>query len=215
MRRTVADWSAGVLAVVVLAFGGLVVVKPALDHWNDLYKSNPFQTGTTTQRVETKTAGAPTVTTITRKQASRSFADSVLGNSGVLLLRVGIAALAALLAAAVLQRAILGSYALRLARTELRPGGAASEQPFEPESEDTDAAPVSLQNGTDSVQEATGANFASAIAKLVASRRETLGLSQRELAKRAGISHTVISRIENGQHLPSAKTVERLADALR
>ena len=49
----------------------------------------------------------------------------------------------------------------------------------------------------------------------MATRREALGLSQRELAKRAGISHTVISRIEGGEHSPSPKTLERLAEALR
>jgi transcriptional regulator with XRE-family HTH domain len=60
-----------------------------------------------------------------------------------------------------------------------------------------------------------GSAAADGLATLVASRREALGLSQRELARRAGISHTVVSRIESEQHAPSAKTVERLADALR
>ena len=53
-----------------------------------------------------------------------------------------------------------------------------------------------------------------AIATLVASRREALGLSQRELAKRAGICHTVISRIESGRHKTSVETLQRLAHAL-
>ena len=70
------------------------------------------------------------------------------------------------------------------------------------------------QNGAETPPEPAGANFGPAIAKLVASRREAMGLSQRELGKRAGISHTVISRIEGGEHSPSPKTLERLADAL-
>ena len=64
-------------------------------------------------------------------------------------------------------------------------------------------------------QDLAGAGLGPGIAKLITARREALGLSQRELAKRAGISHTVISRIEGGEHSPSPKTLELLADALR
>ncbi|HEX5503034.1 MAG TPA: helix-turn-helix transcriptional regulator [Thermomicrobiales bacterium] len=39
-------------------------------------------------------------------------------------------------------------------------------------------------------------------------------LTQEELARRVGTSHAQISRIENGQHLPSVQTLARLADAL-
>ncbi len=45
-------------------------------------------------------------------------------------------------------------------------------------------------------------------------RREELRLSQRELATRAGISHSVISRIESGENAASLKTLERIAAAL-
>jgi ribosome-binding protein aMBF1 (putative translation factor) len=72
---------------------------------------------------------------------------------------------------------------------------------------------AAARNGVSPV-EPGHANLAPAIAKLVSSRREELGLSQRELAKRAGLSHTVISRIESGEHSPSRKTLERLADVL-
>jgi DNA-binding XRE family transcriptional regulator len=157
----------------------------------------------------------------------------VLGRSGLILVRVIILALAAFLAAAALQRAILGNYSLRI-------GAARSPEPVadsveQTPEEDTAATPVPTENGSNAVpepiggfdplpeprsgpsapSEPSGGNSAWAVATLVASRREALGLSQRELAKRAGISHTVISRIESGQHAPSAKTVERLADALR
>ena len=54
-----------------------------------------------------------------------------------------------------------------------------------------------------------------AFGERIAQERVRRSLSQRELAKRAGISHTVISRIEGGEHSASPKTLERLADALR
>jgi len=73
----------------------------------------------------------------------------------------------------------------------------------------------SQANGRAAAQEVNGAELASSIGKFVAWRREDLGLSQRELAKRAGISHTVISRLESGQQVPSPKTLERLAEAFR
>jgi DNA-binding XRE family transcriptional regulator len=218
MRSTIAEWSAGVLAVIVLGLGGLMVVKPAVDHWDGLYRSHPFEVGTTTQRVVKQSAGKPTERTTTRKEASASLPERVLGNSGLLLLRVSLVALAAFLAAAVLQRVILGDYALRVGPAKAPPRTAASKYALGRAlraPEDSGATAVSTRNGPSTAPEASGADLASSIAKLVSSRREALGISQRELAKRAGISHTVISRIENGQHAPSAKTVERLADALR
>jgi DNA-binding XRE family transcriptional regulator len=45
-------------------------------------------------------------------------------------------------------------------------------------------------------------------------RRGELQLTQEELAKKAGIPQSHISRLEDGQHSPTAKTIERLARAL-
>jgi DNA-binding XRE family transcriptional regulator len=216
-RKTIADWTAGVLALIVLGLGGLVVVKPAVDHWDDLYRSHPFEVGTATERVVKESGGKPSERTITRKQASASLPERVLGNSGLLLLRLSLVALTAFLAAAVLHRALLGSYGLRGSPLAPRAPARASKRAVEralASSDDSAETAVADGNGLNE-QEAGGGTLAPAIAKLVASRREELGLSQRELAKRAGISHTVISRIENGQHAPSAKTLGRLADALR
>jgi DNA-binding XRE family transcriptional regulator len=212
-RERIADWCAGALAVLVLVLGGLIVVKPAIDDWDTLYRSTPFEVGTTTQTVEKRTPGERTETTTTTTEASSSFAERLLGRSGLLLVRLLLVVLLAFLAAAVLQRAILGSYGWRAARpagaapsaAELTAGGA-------PREAETEVVPI--QNGQDAAPEPAGANLA-AVAKLVASRREALGLSQRELAKRAGISHTVVSRIESGEHSPSPRTLERLANALR
>ena len=49
----------------------------------------------------------------------------------------------------------------------------------------------------------------------VQERREILGLTQRELAERAQISHTFISRLETGQRKEASQPIlRRLADAL-
>lgn len=205
-----ADWSACGVAVAILALGGLVVVKPAVDHWDDLYRGDPFKVGTTTQIVQETAGKKVDRTRTTTTEATSSFPERLLGDSGVLLIRLALVALAAYLAAALLQRAILGEYGLRRAETP-RPRRAAAESngTLAPDPPSGERPPA---NGA---QEPSGTTLAPGIAKLVAARRETLGLSQRELAKRAGISHTVISRIEGGEHSPSPKTLERLADALR
>jgi len=44
--------------------------------------------------------------------------------------------------------------------------------------------------------------------------REAMGLSQDELAKRAGIGRVTLSRIENGEQSPRLSTLEALAQAL-
>jgi HTH-type transcriptional regulator/antitoxin HipB len=227
MRRPIADWTAAALAVAILGLGGLIVIKPALDHWDDVYRADPFVVGTTTEKVRKRLpaisgkSARPRVsrTTTTTTEDSSSFAERLLGKSGTLLLRLGLVALVAWLVATLLQRAILGNYALRIGPVPARARKAAdpTRNGATPtaSAEDADTAVVPAQNGEAAVPEpAAAANLAPAIAKLVASRREAMGLSQRELGKRAGISHTVISRIEGGEHSPSPKTLERLADAL-
>ncbi len=52
------------------------------------------------------------------------------------------------------------------------------------------------------------------IARFVIMRRGQLGLTQRQLARRMGTSHSAISRIESGHHRTSVATLERLAQAL-
>ena len=51
------------------------------------------------------------------------------------------------------------------------------------------------------------------IARIVIARRQSLDLTQQELAERVGTSHSVISRIESGQHPTSVTTLRRLAEA--
>jgi len=52
------------------------------------------------------------------------------------------------------------------------------------------------------------------LARLVIKHRSVLGLSQEELARRVGTSHSAISRIESGRHKTSVETLQRLAHAL-
>lgn len=52
------------------------------------------------------------------------------------------------------------------------------------------------------------------IAQQLIKYRLAHGLTQEELAKRAGTSHSQISRLESGQHLSSVATLEKIADAL-
>jgi transcriptional regulator with XRE-family HTH domain len=59
-----------------------------------------------------------------------------------------------------------------------------------------------------------GNTLLEAVCKSVHERREQLGISQEELAHRAGLHRTYISDIERGARNPSLKTLSRLADAL-
>jgi transcriptional regulator with XRE-family HTH domain len=44
--------------------------------------------------------------------------------------------------------------------------------------------------------------------------REALGLSQREVAKRAGISHVQWARVESDENSPTVDTLKKIASAL-
>src|SRR5215212_1347725 len=169
MRRHIADWSAAAIAVLILGLGGLVVLKPAIDHWDDVYRADPFVAGTTTQKVQdrlrdSKRAKATRTTSTTTEDAS-SFPERLLGKSGTLLLRLGLVGLVAFLAGAVLQRALLGSYTMRvLPRASRRPDLSAnpSPDPAPPTSAEPVAAP--LRNGADTESEPPPPNLAPGIA---------------------------------------------------
>lgn len=53
-----------------------------------------------------------------------------------------------------------------------------------------------------------------AIKQAVINARIKLGITQKELSGRTGITQSDISKIENGNANPSIKTLKRLADAL-
>jgi len=51
-------------------------------------------------------------------------------------------------------------------------------------------------------------------ASLLKAWRKYFGLSQRELAERAGLTQAQVANIENGRQIPRADTLLRLSDAL-
>lgn len=53
------------------------------------------------------------------------------------------------------------------------------------------------------------------LAAKVAKQRKALGLTQDELAKLAGVRVETISRLENGLHMPSARTFDSIDRGLR
>jgi ribosome-binding protein aMBF1 (putative translation factor) len=53
-----------------------------------------------------------------------------------------------------------------------------------------------------------------AIADLVILHRTRTGITQEELAKRMGTSVPAISRLESGFHMPSMRTLQKLAEAI-
>jgi integrase len=79
-------------------------------------------------------------------------------------------------------------------------------------------APVSRQNGNGHVPggPAPGAPStpAEGLARLLAQRRITLGLTQEQLADRAHTSPSIVSRIESGREVPSVRLLELLAKGL-
>jgi transcriptional regulator with XRE-family HTH domain len=52
------------------------------------------------------------------------------------------------------------------------------------------------------------------LGELLRRRREELGLSQRDVAHRAGVSHPAIARVEAGRRRISLELFQRVADAL-
>ena len=52
------------------------------------------------------------------------------------------------------------------------------------------------------------------IARQIIERRHQAGLSQAELAKRAGVREETVSRVEGGKHAPTVRTVEKIDRAL-
>jgi len=48
------------------------------------------------------------------------------------------------------------------------------------------------------------------IAREIAADRKAAGLSQQQLAKRAGIRQETLSRIESGKHTPTMKTLKKI-----
>ena len=52
------------------------------------------------------------------------------------------------------------------------------------------------------------------LADTLRSERLRLGLSQNEVAQRAGLSHTMVMRVEKQERMPTIDTLLRIAEAL-
>jgi DNA-binding XRE family transcriptional regulator len=57
-------------------------------------------------------------------------------------------------------------------------------------------------------------SYRQGVGREIKTRREKLGLSQIQLAEKAGISQSHVCRLETGIHVPTAVTIERIAKAL-
>jgi len=65
------------------------------------------------------------------------------------------------------------------------------------------------------VTEATSmSTMSNKLGEFIKQRRQTLGLSQRALAKKAKVSHTAINRLEAAEVTPETETIEAIATAL-
>jgi DNA-binding XRE family transcriptional regulator len=53
------------------------------------------------------------------------------------------------------------------------------------------------------------------LANKMAARRKAAGMTQQQLAKRAGVRVETISRLENAMHMPGARTFEKLERAFK
>ena len=53
------------------------------------------------------------------------------------------------------------------------------------------------------------------IARKIIQARKAAGLSQQELARRAGVRQETVSRLESGKHSPTVRTVDKLDRVLR
>jgi DNA-binding XRE family transcriptional regulator len=53
------------------------------------------------------------------------------------------------------------------------------------------------------------------LARKIIRRRRAVGLTQVELARRAGIRPETVNRIEQGKHTPSVETINKIDRALR
>jgi hypothetical protein len=116
--ETRADWWARLTALVVLIAGLAVIVAPTLLHIDEVWE-NPFVPAQTKVEEITIRPDGTTIEKTTTSEAERSFAERSLASGGLLLLRLGAVAVAAFLAGAVVQRAILGRFDVKLGPFEL------------------------------------------------------------------------------------------------
>jgi|GEM_PF-1377431 len=52
------------------------------------------------------------------------------------------------------------------------------------------------------------------LVKMIVDGRKKLGISQRGLAQKAGVSHSVVGKLERGENVPNYKTIKAIYDAI-
>lgn len=72
----------------------------------------------------------------------------------------------------------------------------------------------SLPDTEAAAAELAGVPAAPSVATELRRRRQLLGWSQAEAARRSGVSRTVINEIERGRRVPQTRTYEKLRGAL-
>lgn len=113
-RRDTSEQGSPVVAGAVLVIGAALVLAPALFHVGAVFSDDPFRPPETVVTVVKTNADGEQTTQTTTKEADQSLVQRALATGGVLLFRVGIVAFAAFLAEAVVQRTLLGNFALKL-----------------------------------------------------------------------------------------------------
>lgn len=116
------------MAVAIL--GIIVVVLPAALHIGQVLGEDPFEVRTRTVTVVREVDGKPETETTT-SPSGQSALDLALSSGGLLLLRLGIVALASFLAGATVQRIIAMDFAGKLGPLELRSLSRASSATIE------------------------------------------------------------------------------------
>lgn len=181
-------------AGLVLVVGTLLIVVPALAHLSDVW-TNPFGAPQTTVTEVTRT-GSQVTTKTTRSEAHRSFLEKALAPGGLLLLRIGLVALAAFLAGAVVQRTLLGDFALKMGPLEvpeLQRAAAASDEALSAIS-------------TELAQQARATEIAMKVAADAAEGVSELARENRSLKERV---HTLIELLEGGASEPPRNEEEQ------
>lgn len=142
MRDKTAYWLAMVAAIAMVVIGAIAVVADS-DVLNPSSKTTvttgptpeiPGTRRTTTEVVQQRGKAPKTTKTVedqspaparpkkvvsTTQEGERSFTERVLGDGGLIVLQIGAIVLAAFLVAALLQRLVLGQYAIKLGSFEL------------------------------------------------------------------------------------------------
>lgn len=111
------DRGARLAAGLVLIVGTAVVIVPAVDLRP--LRATPFESQTVVETVVTTGPEGKVARKTTTREVERSFAERGLAVGGLLLLRLGIVVLAAFLAGAVVQRTLLGEFAVKLGPIEI------------------------------------------------------------------------------------------------